>query len=330
MDLDVFRFLVAQSSDVSSTFIAMSTASNPALVYRILRALSGIGLVSEKSSDKWTANAATKAAASSTMASWYRVAWDFGLTAGVKGPEFLRENGYKAAEDPGKGFVQHAFDTKLDTFGFLKSMPALHRDFDEAMRGCIGVPEPWFKWYPVKEQLLTGLDNAAPLLVDMGGGKGHELQAFCNAWQVQDGQLVLQDMDEVIDSIGTVDLNPAITKQKHDFFTSQPVQGARAYFLRHILHDWSDDYCCRILRELHGAMRPGYSKLLIHELVLPDEGATRTQCELDMLMMAFNSGLERSKSQWMKLLSEAGFEVVNVWQEYPEYDGIIEAMVPCV
>jgi hypothetical protein len=61
--------------------------------------------------------------------------------------------------------------------------------------------------------------------------------------------------------------------------------GARAYFLHHILHDWSDKYCLQILKQLRDAMTPGYSKLIIHELVLPDVGATELQARFDLTMM---------------------------------------------
>ncbi|KAG6354382.1 hypothetical protein INS49_004399 [Diaporthe citri] len=32
--------------------------------------------------------------------------------------------------------------------------------------------------------------------------------------------------------------------QVHDFFTPQPVKGARAYFTRSVLHDWPDEQSC--------------------------------------------------------------------------------------
>lgn len=43
-------------------------------------------------------------------------------------------------------------------------------------------------------------------------------------------------------------------------------------------------------------MAPGYSKLLIHELILPDTGAAEIQARFDLVMMTFNGGMERSKA----------------------------------
>jgi hypothetical protein len=49
--------------------------------------------------------------------------------------------------------------------------------------------------------------------------------------------------------------------------------GARGYFLYYILHDWLDKYCYLILKATQSAIRPGYLKLLIYGLILPDTGA---------------------------------------------------------
>lgn len=74
-------------------------------------------------------------------------------------------------------------------------------------------------------------------------------------------------------------------------------------------------------------MTPGYSKLLLHEMLVLDQGAPLFQAELDMTMMAFNGGMERTKDQWTALLEKAGLKVVQFWDPVDEGgDGIVEAM----
>jgi len=73
-------------------------------------------------------------------------------------------------------------------------------------------------------------------------------------------------------------------------------------------------------------MTPGYSKLLIHELILPDVGAVEVQARYDLTMMTFNGGMERSRAQWTKLLQDAGFGEIQLFEHY-DADGIVEAMV---
>lgn len=48
----------------------------------------------------------------------------------------------------------------------------------------------------------------------------------------------------------------------HDFFQPNPEHDADVYWLRYILHDWSDDYCVRILNGIKQSMGPR-SRILI-------------------------------------------------------------------
>ena len=74
-------------------------------------------------------------------------------------------------------------------------------------------------------------------------------------------------------------------------------------------------------------MKPGYSKLLIHEMIIPEQGASKFHAMLDLTMMAFNSGMERTERQWTELLNEAGFKVVKCWTAEADADGIVEAIL---
>lgn len=58
-------------------------------------------------------------------------------------------------------------------------------------------------------------------------------------------------------------------------------------------------------------MKPGYSKLLIHEMIIPEEGASVFHATSDMTMMVVNAGMERSRKQWEKLIEKAGLKVVK-------------------
>ena len=75
-------------------------------------------------------------------------------------------------------------------------------------------------------------------------------------------------------------------------------------------------------------MIPGYSRLLIHDLILPDTGASQFASNFDIVMLVFNSALERSRSQWTDLLRQAGFEVAQFWVDEQDADDIVEAIVP--
>ena len=98
-----------------------------------------------------------------------------------------------------------------------------------------GREQRWFDFFPVKPKLRAE-SASAPLLVDIGGGVGHDLIAFKQQDPTLSGELIVQDIPVVIDSIK--ELPNGIKAMKHDFFAPQPVKGAKAYYLGHVLHDW--------------------------------------------------------------------------------------------
>lgn len=115
--------------------------------------------------------------------------------------------------------------------------------------------------------------------------------------------------------------------QEYDFFEPQPTTGARAYYLGMILHDWPDKAAAQILAHVKTAMRKGYSKLLISDIVVSDTGATSSETSFDIQMMALLSGVERTESEWTHLLSESGFGILKIWKHPRRLDAIIEAEV---
>ena len=71
-------------------------------------------------------------------------------------------------------------------------------------------------------------------------------------------------------------------------------------------------------------MKPGFSKLLINDWVIPDTEALLYPAMLDINMMAAFSSMERTESQWKALLKSVGFRVVKFWS-VPMNEGCIEA-----
>lgn len=125
--------------------------------------------------------------------------------------------------------------------------------------------------YPVKKCLMEVLkeEGDSSILVDLGGGVGQTLQDFDKAVLEYTDRLVLQELADVIGAATAVGMGQdrCIELQVHDFFTTQPIKGARAYFMRTVLHDFSDEHCYKILANLKDAMEPGYSRILISDCV---------------------------------------------------------------
>lgn len=103
--------------------------------------------------------------------------------------------------------------------------------------------------------------------------------------------------------------------------------GARAYYMHGILHDWSDELARKILEMQKGALQPGYSKLLIHDYVVPEMLVHPHTTAYDLTMMVLVAGEERTESRWRELLKSAGYDVVKVWRSVQGAQSIIEAEV---
>ncbi|OTA56458.1 S-adenosyl-L-methionine-dependent methyltransferase [Hypoxylon sp. EC38] len=328
VNLGLFRLIANRDDAVTSEQLALLSGGEEFALVRILRPLAAIGFVEEVGERTWRATPITRAMATEEIASGHRMIGEMIVGAGNKAPKYLQEVGYRCPTDPNDGFMQYAFQTKLTTFQLFGTMPQILKDFNLFMGNTMGAREYWVDWFPVEEEIIKGatITENSPLLVDVGAGKGHDLLAFRRRYPHQDGRIILQDLAPVIDSIESID--PAIELMKYDFFTEQPIEGARSYFFHHILHDWSDRKCLEILKHVKKAMRPGYSKLLIHEMIIPEQGASTFHAMLDITMMAFNAGMERTERQWKELLEEAGLAVVKVWlPPQDDADGIVEVIL---
>ena len=99
------------------------------------------------------------------------------------------------------------------------------------------------------------------------------------------------------------------------------------YYLQNILHDWPDDRCLDILKNLKTAMDPGYSKILIDEQVLPNQGADWKKAACDIFMMVLAAGQERTESHWYDLIQKAGLKIAGIWNKRKEDQSIIEVVL---
>ena len=182
--------------------------------------------------------------------------------------------------------------TRLYYFDWLKSQPWYQSAFNTVMgiqrmnRG-----EEWFEFYPVKDRLRAG--SSETLLVDVGGGLGHDLPAFKKPFPELPGKLIVQDLPVFIDDVKGLPFG--IEAMKHDFFTPQPVRYAKAYYLRTVLHDWPDKQAREILSNIRLAMNK-HSILLINEDALPENNVPLYPAELGISMMAAFSSLDRAQS----------------------------------
>ncbi|KAF3055270.1 Demethylsterigmatocystin 6-O-methyltransferase [Daldinia childiae] len=325
IDLDLFK-LIVKHGPVGSRELESLSGGEELLIVRILRPLASIGFVDKVSERVWEPTSVTRAMTTEWIGVGHRTIKVIARGATHKVPDCFREVGYYCPTDPRDGLVQYTYQTSLSLFQYLATVPRMSNDFNLFMGSTMGARSYWVNWYSVEERLLKGATQDTVLLVDVGAGEGHDTLAF-HARYPNQGRLILQDIVPLFDSIQAMD--GAIECMTYNFFTAQPVAGARAYFYHHILHDWSNTMCLEILKQVRAAMTPGYSKLLLHEMIIPEKGASTSHAVLDLTMMVANAGMERTESRWWALLENAGLQIVKVWPASEEdADGIIEAMLP--
>ncbi|KAI1346150.1 putative O-methyltransferase [Xylaria sp. FL0043] len=326
VQLNLFQLVASNHGPITSTELVSLSGGEELLIIRVLRAMAATGFVKEAGEKKWGATPLTFAMATEGIAAGHRTLLGrIHCCSWISSPRYFREVGYRCPTDPHDGLIQYAFRTKLPSFELLKTMPEVSDDFNTFMGSTMGARRYWVDWFPVQERLIRGAMNNSALLVDVGGGLGHDVLAFQTRYP-NAGRLVLQDLKSVTDEVEGID--PRIEVMGYDFFEVQPVEGARAYFYHHILHDWPDSKCLEILGRVKQAMKPGYSRLLLHEMIMPEEGASPFHAVLDLAMMAFNSGMERTERQWEELTKIAGLKVVKFWSPPQEDgDGIVEIVL---
>jgi hypothetical protein len=94
------------------------------------------------------------------------------------------------------------------------------------------------------------------------------------------------------------------------------------------MHDWSDTKCLEIIAQIKLAMRRGYSRLILNDFVLPDQGCEASLAGYDLAMMSMVAAQERTRRQWESLLEDAGLKVLSISKLKDEVEGVIEAELP--
>lgn len=175
--------------------------------------------------------------------------------------------------------------------------------------------------------VLTGGESEPDrsLIVDVGGGRGHSLEAILESTPGLDLlRCVVQDLPIVIDE--ATKLAEGELKEARfiamDFHTNQPVKSALVYLIRRCLHDYGDDDCVNILRNIRGAMSSD-SKLLIVDQVMGNPPAA-IDAAYD-LYMSIIGGKERMRGDFDGIARRAGLEVREVYRGQPDV-----AVVECV
>ncbi len=149
-------------------------------------------------------------------------------------------------------------------------------------------------------------------LMDVGGGGGTLIAATLQRHASMRG--VLFDLDHVVDRARTHLVQCGVDDRCDvvggNFFESVPT-GADAIVMRHIVHDYLDEDAVRILTNCHAAL-PNNGRILLVEAVIPPGNDPSPSKVMDMAMMLYPGGMERTADEYATLFHASGFELAGV------------------
>lgn len=203
----------------------------------------------------------------------------------------------------GRSSFEHLYGANM--FEYLSHQPERSRIFDAAMSAVTTL---------ASDAIVAAYDcSNIRLLVDVGGGNATMLCSLLRANPHMRG--IVFDLPHVAASATAYIANERLEDRCEfvagDFFVSLP-EGANAYFLQRVLHDWDDEHCIRILHTCSSAARAG-AKILISEAIIPpgNDPFIGKLIDLHMLVMT-HGGRERSLAEYQELLARAGWAYTGV------------------
>lgn len=277
--------------------LAAATKMHAPSLYRILRALASVGVVTSADGGGFALTPVSETLLTDSPGSlrWFAVselgqehypAWG-NLMQSVKTGEIAFDHFFGV--DVWKYFQQNPGDAAV----FNDSMSAMTAATNEAI-GAL------YDFSPCET------------IVDVGGGHGGLLTSILKANPQVKG--VLFDAPEVIAGawprIEAAGLADRCETSSGDFFQAVPA-GGDAYVMKWIIHDWDDERSITILKNCRSQMRLN-GKLILVDCVVPEGDEPHFSKFIDLNMLVMTGGKERTEKEFTKLLSAAGFKLLRV------------------
>jgi SAM-dependent methyltransferase len=288
--------LLADASRTSDE-LAAATGTHPPTLYRLLRALASVGVLHEldgRAFELTPLGQPLRSEVPDSIAGWasfigrpyYWQAWP-GLLHSVR---------------TGENAFRHVHGT--DVWAYRSTHPDESAVFDRAMTSLSR---------RANAALLAAYDfGRFRTVVDVGGGNGALLVAVLAANPAVQG--VLFDQPHVVSGAASLLERAGVADRCRtvggSFFESVP-EGADAYMLRAVIHDWDDDASIRILTVVRRALAEDGRVLIVERVIAPaNEGRDAKFSDLNMLVGP--GGRERTREEFAALLESSGWRLARV------------------
>lgn len=298
-ELGVFDHLHRDRSTQANQ-LARDLHADPALLYRLLRALASIGLLEEDRTQGFVLTelgGLLRSDHAETLRPMARLA---------EGPQhYAIWKHLPAMVRDGK---QNGF---LREFGY-QPFDHARADSDYAERFKLGMSSYSGVQSRLVIEALRDYDfSSFETFCDVAGGHGHLMCSILQAHPhlrgiVLDQPEVVQDLEELWAPKLGVEVRCRYVAG--DMFKTVPV--ADAYSLKMILHDWNDDECMEILSCIR-RVSPVHAQVFIAEHVVPGPDEPHHSKLFDLHMMCWGTGQERTEAEYVRLLEGSGWRATG-------------------
>lgn len=312
VQLDVFE--AVGDEPVGHDVIARELGLAPELLYRLLRALSALGLLEEHADQRFSLTDAGRLLRKDDP----RSLRDMMLLR--EGPEHTAI--WKHLPDMVRDGRQNGFEREYGraAFAHAAAEPSYARAFDAGMSSQSNL-QTGSVLETLRRRDLASIRDVC----DIGGGHGHLLGHLLAEYPHLRGTVLerpgVGDLGEVpwAGRLGVADRCRYVAG---DMFAEVPA--ADAYLLKLILHDWNDEECVRLLANARRAA-VGAARIFVIEHVIPTDHSTPYAALFDLHMMCWGTGRERSEREYIGLLERAGWSHVGSWYPANGIVGVVEA-----
>lgn len=272
-------------------------AHHPSL-YRVMRMLASIDVFEEHQNQSFSHTALSKLLKTDVPGSLRHVAIFWGDQWTTRAFENMTHTLCTGEDGVTKAYGKHAFEVLADN-------PAQAENFH---RGMVDISAL------VGDAVAKAYDfSGFTRIADIGGGHGMLLASILSSYPHLQG--VLYDLPEVVADAPQAEClsqtKGRVQIEAGSFFQRIP-GGCDGYVLKHILHDWSDGDCSTILKLIREQL-PAGGRILLCEMVVPDEPGPAFAKMLDIEMLAATpGGRERTADEFSRLFRSAGLKLQRI------------------
>ena len=276
--------------------LAAVTGTDPRCLFRLMRALSAARIFLHTQGDHFALASVGKSLQSDAPGSQRAIIMTLGEVHYQAWGNLLH-----SVRTGCTGFAS-TFGTSL--FAYLQGSPEAADTFNTGMSDVASI---------LAYAVLLAYDfSRISFLVDVGGGQGTFLSTILQLHPEMKGTVfdLPSTMEQAKQRSHWHPCGSRIAAIGGDFFHSVP-EGADAYVLCGVIHDWDDDPAVQILRNCRLAMNQD-GRLLLVEVVVPDHDAYCFSKLLDLNMLVMTGGRERTRAEFAGLLNTAGYSLTRI------------------